>query len=241
MFKHALSAELLKYRRTPALLLALGVPLLLGVLMILAFTLGGLRDLSIINKWAALKSQLYSLWTVLVLPLGTAILATMAVGLEHADNHLKHVLALPPSRGAVYLAKLICILGLVLAGSLLLALTYLAVGKVLGFPSLLPWSWAFSTPLVAFVADLPVLTLALWLALRWRSFALPLGIGLAGTVAGSLAGQSHHYWPYVLWTYPFRATASGAHDLDMAVELALALGLVIALSSYVDFRRRDIL
>ena len=88
----ALSAEALKLKRTPALLLALGVPVALCLLMLVAFTLSDSnRGLDGPRKWAALIGIAINLWTPLILPLGLALLASLTVGLEWTENQWKHL------------------------------------------------------------------------------------------------------------------------------------------------------
>ena len=236
----ALSAEVLKYRRTLTLLLALMGPILLALLLALAVALTpDLQALAPTQKWDWLENNIFNTWSVLVLPLGTAILAALATNLEHADNHLKHILTLPPTRPAVYMAKLTAVLGLVLAGSMVLGMSFVLVGLLVGGGSPIPWDKAFRTPLTAFVGALPLLVLGVWLGMCWRSFAVGLGVGLGGTVAGLLALRSSTYWPYVPWTYPTFAIQPNAEQADKALTLAVILGIVVMLMGLFDFKRRD--
>ncbi len=239
MLKRALAAEILKYRRTPALWLALGVPLGFALCSLLIFTVS---TLSPATTWHWLTGVFYVTWLQLVLPAGVAILAALAVGLEHGNNQFKQLLILPPSRGAVYFAKLISLLGLVLAGTLVLILAVTGIGLAeAGLAAPIPWRDLIGIPLLAFLAVTPVLALGLGLALRWRSFALPVSIGFAGTIATTLAVHSARVWPYIPWSYPFIAISNLYHDAALAFELAGLLTLVFVLVSYLDFRRRDIL
>jgi hypothetical protein len=241
MLLRSLSAEALKYRRHATLWLAIGVPLSLGLLMILAFTLAeSLREADPARKWALMQNQLVPMWAILVLPLGTSILAALATGLETADNHLKQVLVLPPSRSHTYSAKVIAILAIVLAGTLTLSLVMAAVGLVLGFAQPVPWRDLFEKPLIAYLGGLPTLALSAWLGLRFRSFAVPVGVGLAGSIAGSLAVRSGTYWLFVPWTYPMMVLGGTNGVAIVAALLSVILFTLLALGGAVDFQRRDV-
>ena len=163
MLFRAISAETLKYRRSPALLLAIGVPLLLDAVMWLAFTLSP----HLARRWPVLENQVSGVWALMLLPLGIAILASIASGIEHSENHLKHMLVLPPSRLDVYIAKGLGIAALVAIGAIVLVIAELAVGLLLGFKGPLPWRDLLVKPLLASVASLPLITLGLWLGLRF--------------------------------------------------------------------------
>lgn len=241
MLVRSLWAETLKYRRTPALFLALAGPFLVTVLIGVVYALNpNLYGMSPAQKWTWLENALYATWTVLFLPLGTAMIAALATNLEHADNQLKQILCLPPSRAAVYAAKLIAVLGLVLAGSLVLALSFAGLGALMGASSPIPWKTALGTPIMAFIVLLPVLGLSVWLGLCWKSFAVGTSLNIGGTVAGTLAARSSTYWLFVPWTYPFIATRPEA-QLDRALILAAVLGVIVIAWGFFDFRRRDVL
>ena len=177
---------------------------------------------------------------LLFLPLGATILCALATQLEHADNHLKHILSLPPSRAHVYAAKLTAVFGLVLLGSITLTLAQAGLVAMIGAAVPGPWWLAYSAALKAWVALFPVLTLGVWLGLRWRSFAVALSVGLAGTITGTLAIRSGTYWPFVPWAYPYMATQAVPANLERVLMLSIGLGVGIIVLGMLDFSRRDV-
>ena len=237
MMMRTLLAERIKYHRTPALFLATVGPIGLGGLICLIYALNpGLHNAKPAGKWAWLLESLLLTWVLLFLPLGATIVAALATHLEHAENHLKHMLTLPPSRAAVYAAKLVAVFALVLLGSMVLTLVHAGLAVLIGAATPGPWWTAYGVALKAWVGLWPMLALGVWLGLRWRSFAVALSVGLAGTITGTLAIRSEAFWPYVPWTYPYMAM----RDQALAYLLSSILTVVLIGLGMWDFSRRDI-
>jgi hypothetical protein len=243
MLARSLYAESLKYRRTPALLLALGGPFAVGVLSMLAFVLGSAGQAPTVRHWGLLLGNLFNLWSLLMLPMGATLVSALAFGAEYAENHLKQVLSLPPPRWTVYAAKLVAGLSLTLIASLVMGAVSLGVGFLLGFPGPVPWLTAFKLPLLAFVAAWPVIALTVWISSRWKSFAVPLSVGVFGTFAALMSFRSRLYWPYVVWAYPGRVTGavlSEFTDPGLVLWIALIVGCALMVLGIADFSRRDV-
>ena len=235
----ALSAEALKLKRTPALLLALGVPVALCLLMLVAFTLSDSnRGLDGPRKWAALIGIATNLWTPLILPLGLAVLASLTVGLEWTENQWKHLLSLPVPRPILYLAKLLSLSGLVLLGSVVLVLGLAGVGWTLTEFGPIPWNSLLELAVRSFLASLPLLALQVWLSSRFRSFALAMGFGLAGIIAGEVASNSSFYWRFVPWTYP--SMSFNPALVTQVVGLGTFFLILVLIVGLLDFSRKDI-
>jgi hypothetical protein len=239
MFARALSAEVLKYRRTSALWLAVGVPVGINALFLLIYVLTPrLQQAPVPARWEMFLSGGISTWVQLFLPLGLGILAALALNLEHGDNQWKHVLVLGPSRVAVYLAKAVAVIALVLLGSFALALSALLVGgAVTGFQSV-PWTKLLQNPLLTFVGALGIVALQTWLATRFKAFGTSLGVALFGAIIGGFAAQSQTYWFYVPWAYP-ALSLTGSQTTALLLSSATAV-VVTALATW-DFARRDML
>jgi lantibiotic transport system permease protein len=245
MLARTLPAELLKLRRTPALLLAASVPMFICVLYVLLFNLSeSYRNLTGDPFWAQLLGITNFLWNTLMLPLGLAVLGGLVVGLEHSENQWKTLLTLPPSRASVYLAKCLTLAALTLFGSLvlLLGLALLAWVKT-GFPpsgfELSRWNDLLTITVRAWVAILPLVALHIWFSSRIKSFAVPLGLAFAGTLSAMFATNGNDIvWMFVPWTYASTEIMSKYGT----VQLVLSLGLfpIILLAGLWDFSRRDI-
>jgi hypothetical protein len=242
MFWRVLSAELLKYRRTSALFLAVGVPVAINLLFLLIYVLTPrLQIMPIAGRWEMFLSGSMSTWTQLFLPLGLGIIAALALGLEHQDNQWKQILTLGPSRTSVYLAKWLAVIALVLLGSLALALSGLLIGgMVTGFKDV-PWENVFRGPMLSFVGALGIISLQTWLATRYKAFGLTIGVALFGAIVGGIAANSQLYWKFVPWTYPLGAYGLAAPNNELAILLSVGMSVLLTVLATWDFNRRDML
>ena len=238
-YLRALVAELLKYRRTVALWLALGIPALIAGLAWVILTQSELANAEADRKWAVLLGATAQNWVTTCLPIGGAILIGMVWGLEHSSNQLKSILAQPPSRHAIFWAKTTGIFALIAIGTTFLGLLTAMVALAVGIGPV-RWDVAFEIPFRALLGALPALALISWLAQRFSSFALPLIAGVAGLVIGGVASNSEEYWPYVPWSWSIVASM-GADSSAKATALALGLGVGIAAlaGSWLHFFRAD--
>jgi hypothetical protein len=240
MISRTLPAEILKLRRTPALLLAASVPVLICALYFLLFNLAGsYSNLPTNEFWDQLLGITNFLWNTLMLPLGLAVLGGLVVGVEHSENQWKTLLTLPPSRASVYLAKAMTLAGLTLFGSVILLFGLALVAWVqTGFDPV-RWDSLFNTTIRAWFAALPLVALHVWFSSRLKSFAVPLGLAFAGTLAAMFAANGNDtVWMFIPWTY----ASTDVISRFGTTQLILSAGLfpVILLAGIWDFSRRDI-
>jgi hypothetical protein len=242
MFLRALSAETLKYRRTSALFLAVGVPIAINLLFVLIYALTPrLHKLAINERWNIFIGGGMSTWTQLFLPLGLGIIAALALNLEHGDNQWKHALVLGPSRIAVYIAKCLAVTALLILGSVALGLSALLIGgAVTGFQSI-PWADLARGPALTFVGALGIIAVQTWLATRFKAFGVSLGVALFGAILGGMAINSATYWKFVPWSYPSGAYNLQAPSNELAIGLSAGFAVVITVLAAWDFNRRDML
>ncbi len=187
----ATRSELVKLRRTLALWVSVAVPLA-ALLMLGAniMTRGETATLPGSAPWVALLDNFtFFLWCRLAYPLLVTLVTALIAGIEHGENQWPRLFSLPTPRWSVYAAKLI-VSGLVLAlSSVVLAVGVALLGTVLNriHPSLglvgpIPWGMIASQVALVYLSSLLLLSVQMWLALRWASFALASGFGIAGTV-----------------------------------------------------------
>ena len=240
LFTRALWAEIGKYRRTAALWLTLGIPLLVTGLVLLILTLSNLAERTVEQRWDAVQQILFGLWVNTCLPIGAAILTGLIWGLEHSSGHLKHVMSLPPSRTAVFLAKSTGIVGLLACGTAFLGVLMTIATAAIGMTPLRP-DVVFGMPFTALVGALPAIALVSWVAQRCTAFAWPMILGVAGLIIGSVGMQSEEYWSYIPWAWsPLAASIGAPPDVARnALLLALGGGAVLLAGSWVHFRRAD--
>jgi hypothetical protein len=207
----ALSAEMLKAKRTLALWLALIAPaVVIGVQVAMMWDRRAYYRQTEIARgaWMEYGAQTMVLWGLLMLPLFVTLETALVGQWEHVSAGWKHLFALPVPRGAIYAAKQI-------ASALLIALSILALTTLLilsglsmrlwlpglGFEAVVPL-WAFCKyGLAMFLGAWLIVAIQTWVAQRWSSFAIACGVGVAMTVAGVLVIQSE-WASYYPWTLP---------------------------------------
>ena len=116
-FATALAVEAFKLRRSLALLLAAVAPLLIAV-----FVFFNLLRLGKAAPWAMTLQMSPAFWAFFMLPMSVTALTALVAHTEHGPRTWDHLRALPLPRWHLYAAKALCVLGVVMAMSLLLAL-----------------------------------------------------------------------------------------------------------------------
>ncbi|GEM47806.1 ABC transporter permease [Deinococcus cellulosilyticus] len=233
-----LQAEALKYRRTPTLLLSIGVPIGLGLLIWAVLTFGsGMSSLKGPAGWKMLGEFMTQMWMQMVLPFGAAIISSQVWGLETQDNHLKHLLVQPITRTQVYFTKLIALIALIGLGILVMGLVYLGIGGIRGFGEGQQVLTLLKNLGLTGLVALPLVTLHLWISMRVKAMTLNISLAVLGVMAAGFAAGSK-FWYYIPWTYAPAVLSPKFHD--MALILGGSVTLVLILLSVLDFRRRDL-
>jgi hypothetical protein len=256
----ALWAETLKMKRTLALWLALIAPFLIVMLQFLIYYDRGqhmIREGQ--NAWFWFAQQTFVFWSLLMLPLFVPLETALLSGLEHGSDHWKHLFALPLPRWTVYAAKQVA--GLALIGLGMLALAGLSVLAGLGLRILKP-GMGFEAPIpllrilefagLIYLASWLITALHTWVGMRWRSFVVAMGFGVAMTVAGTVVINTDwaNLYPWTLPVFVANGFMRGgamfpelASEVKPLAELAVGSlgGLVVAVLGCWEFTRRDVL
>jgi pimeloyl-ACP methyl ester carboxylesterase len=241
----ALSSEVLKLKRTLAVALVLVAPALAALLAMLAQTtavINGRGDAG--TFWEGHTHISLTMWALFVLPVLIALETTLLCSIEHGERQWKHIFALPIPRHAIYVAKFAVAQALILLSTLVLWVLILLSGKLLMIwhPALAsagapPIGAVLLQAINCWVAAGLILSINLWIALRWPSFTVPLGVGIAGTFVALFAtsARAATYYP---WLLPLNVL-SGSQRLMVALILGGGGGLVVAALGGVDFCRRE--
>lgn len=205
----------------------------------------------IANKWTVLASLTLRVWAVLMMPLYITLETALVAGLDHSENQWKSLLARPVPRWTLYVAKLIVVMAMTAAGTLVLLCGILIDGAILGrvqsevvfgFP--VPWAAIFRDGAEVVGLAFPALTIQHWVSLRWRSLSVAIGAGIVAMVAGCFAvaaAQQDGGWPqYFPWALPMLVLARRPHHIGAALSIGAALGLVVAAGGCLDFCRREV-
>ncbi|WP_409343542.1 ABC transporter permease [Paenibacillus sp. MBLB4367] len=234
MIARVLAADLLKIRRKMIWGLAFLGPF--GVVALQAVNFG-LRYDYLTKQYAAdLWKGLLGNIQFLAVPsllLGITIVTSMIAGVEHHMNAWKQLLALPVSRKTVFAGKFLLSLLLLLVSCSLLAGGTMLLGWALGFGTDFPYGELAKTSFLPLIASMPVLALQLWLSVTMRNQAIPLTVGILGTVL-TLFAPALPDW--LLWKWPLLQ----GENTDDFVRLGAGIGLALLAAGLADFTRRDV-
>ncbi|KEO82462.1 ABC transporter permease [Tumebacillus flagellatus] len=232
-----LASDSLKLRRTWIVALTLLTPVGLMALMTAAYTVS--YDTLVKpgqDNWATLIQILHVL-TVFSLMLGSGILASIFLGIEHQGHTWKQLMALPISRFQLLVGKFLWLAAMLGISSLLLAVGYVLFG--LGFdlgPT--PWKMILTECFAPCLAVLPVLALQVWLSSVFHNQALPVLLSVVGML---LSGSASLLPSWLPWSYPQYASPVG-HDpkpwLFALLGLGVACAVVLAGASH--FAKREV-
>ena len=115
-FAAALTVEAYKLRRSLAVVLAAVAPLLIAV-----FVFFNMLRMDEARPWATGLQTAAAIWAFFMLPMAVTALTALVAHAEHGPGTWDHLRALPRPRWHLYAAKALCVLGLVAAMSVLLA------------------------------------------------------------------------------------------------------------------------
>lgn len=245
----ALAAERLKLRGTLAAWTCVIAPATVVALYVLQLGFSRIPKGHVADPaqaWLMFSQSVLALWLFLMLPLLITLQSALLAGLEHADRHWKHLLALPLPRGVHYLAKLIVLAAMVVASFgvllLLIPLGGLALMQVKPAFGLAGWpdvGWLLRSAGFALAASMLMVAVHTWVSIRWRSFTVAVSVGMGATVAGFLIGQSERFGHWYPWSMPLQVLASKGEYVGFVVVAGLAGGALVALLGLADFCRRE--
>lgn len=245
----AISAEVLKLRRTLALWMCVIAPAVVVGLLVLQITFqeGRSKPVEAIAAWQQFSGGVIALWLFLMLPLFVTLQSALLAGLEHGNKQWKHLLALPVPRRVHYLAKWLILIAMVLAAFVVVFLLIPLGGWVLmlvrpdfGLHGQPPWAMLSQLLASGFAATLLMVALQLWVALRWSSFTVAVAIGMSATVGGYLIGQSAQFGHLYPWSMPMQVLAGEGEHLQFVVLAGLIGGTLATGFGLMDFLRREV-
>lgn len=234
-----LRIELFKLRGTLSPLLCVLAPALVAVVALLI----ALRQPQ--QGWTPLLINTLGLWCYFVLPMVVAALAALLAQIEHGPRAWDHLFALPISRSGVVLAKAAVLMILIGTMSMLLVVLCFAIGLLAGEVvapvftlDSFPWKKAVGMAGAAWAASTLMAVLQLWVALRFRSFVVPVALGLAGTfvVVAAMGAPESIVLP---WAMPLGTISMPQGNPLVALAVGLLGGLLLAPLMATHLARRD--
>jgi ABC-2 type transport system permease protein len=233
-----LSTEITKLKRTSTLWLSVLFP---AVILALAF-LNLLGDYAHwlprpprppLDEWTTALRPIWAIWTAAVVLL---LIAMESVGLaspEHAGRHWKQLYALPIPRWSIFAAKTV-VCGLLVGVSFLIfgaGVVGLGLARSalfhLNMASGIPWGLMLRVAGRAYLASSAVVAIQMWLSMRFPGFAIPVGAGLAATMAGFVVSRliPAGWWP---WSMPFDSLPWGVDHVPASPIVSPVAFVVLA-------------
>lgn len=193
-------AERMKLKRSPVWIAFILMPIVPAVMG----TINYLGNLDLLN------SEWYSLWTqhtlftcYFFLPIMVGIYCSYIMRLEQNNHNWNKTLTMPVPKSAVFAAKLIITAFMILISEIWIGILFILSGKAIGMSGALPLKDIAVWCLFGTLGGTVMAAVQLVISMLIKSFALPIGIALAGGISGMvfLAKDLGHIWPYSLMAY----------------------------------------
>lgn len=199
-----------------------------------------------VNSWEFINIYMIVTYALLFLPLITSVLTGFICRYEHQAGGWKQLLALPVSRGQVFVAKYVVVILLVMVIQLLFFCALIVVGIIRGFSDPFPYEMVWKSIIGGWFATLPLVALQLWLSILFNNFAVPFAINAMLTLPSILIINSERFSPYYLWVQPFLMMYNaGDKNNDLFVLgdqlMIIILGsLLFFIGGYFYFQRKNV-
>lgn len=250
-YLRALSVEHLKLKRTLTFWMVLVSPFVVNLMYFLTYLdYGQTHHEYDPEAWFSFGRSVLSMWTVLMLPLFITLESALLGNTEHANQQWKHLFALPLPRWSYFAAKWTLLFELVLAGSILnfgfsivsgwcTQQIYPTMGLTL---DAVPWLGLLSMSAKAFIAAILMLSIHIFISLRWQSIIISIGSGMVAVVCSLFVVRSDVWGTWYPWTLPFMTFAMDKPVDSILIQImmiSLIGGLIVALFGMWDITRRE--
>ncbi len=222
-------AEVLKLKRSLAILFALLIPLAASFVNFLITVQSGIGKptLGITSPWSIYFMYSIKLWVIFCIPLLVSILSALLADVEHRTKAWKHLFAMPFPRAAILASKWLSLAGIILLSTLTFGATNLASGALIqvlqpaqGLQWPIPFLEAFSKPLIAWLLSLFIVSIHLWISLRWPNFLVSVTVGFAASISNIFLLSSNLYEHSVIFPWAMPAQAYDHWQMTLVSSLA---------------------
>ena len=227
MIFRLIQIELLKVKRSLALLMMLACPLMVSLL---CFSVQLKTNKTGVIPWTMYWAGTTAIWGYFMLPLYLALMTGLLNGNEHKHATWRLMLTLPITPRQLFLAKFVLALLFLIGANLVLLLSCLLSILVFGVLSY-PLDGAFDFRFFHFLwcaslSALPILIWQHWMSWRVQNIVAPLAIGVVATMGILQIGRSEK-WIYYPWSYVMAALNGSSSAMQMqAILLASILALL---------------
>lgn len=246
----ALSAELLKTKRTLAFWMTFVTPLVVCALqLMILLRMPTTYPEQGVDGWRSSSNNIFVLWTILALPLLITLETALLAQTEHSEKHWKQLFALPLPRWTIYAAKWLVGAFLLLLAHLLLIGLAVGVGLAtrllrpeMGIDGPIPLAWMAQVMGQVFLISLLIHSIHTWVALHFHSFTVAVGVGMAAAVANIILINSADGQRYFPWTLAINALPTNENaQPGYALLVGILGGLLLAILGAWETTRRDVL
>lgn len=195
------------------------------------------------NEWTEAWTQASLFYGMIMLPILSGFYCSLSCRNENSEGGWKLMLALPPSRIIIYIAKMIIILFLVLLTQLILISEFVITGLLFGLQDTIPWFFLLKVFGLGFLAVCALVAIQLWMASQIKSFVTPIAINVALTMVAFIAAGSEwgNFYP---WAQPTLAMSSpdevGISSFLFFLSINLVIFSIATILGVVTFDKKDI-
>ena len=239
-----LSVELLKIRRSLALLMMFAIPMMVVTLNVLILVRRHGAHAILAEHWKFYWLGGSGLWCYFMLPLYIALITTLLNGHEHKHQTWRLMLTLPVTQLQLFVVKGVLAWLFVMGASAILVIgANLGAGMLIVFGA--SGGGAFEFDAVPFMAKLAITTLpviAIQHAVSWRvgNIVAPLALGVIATMGITQIGSSSS-WIWYPWVYSLMAiNGSEPGHQQQALWLAAGVGTLLFAASAWYLSRREV-
>ena len=248
----SLRSELLKTKRTASFYLTL-IGAAVGPVMYLLNVLIDENEIDASGKdpLNALFKTLSEMNGAALFPLFIILICTLLPQIEYRNNTWKQVFASPQTKANVFLAKFmnvhLLLLFFLIATHLFMFLTIVGVNFIKPSLNLFEHPLDGSRVLVnaanAYILCLAICAIQFWVGLRFTNFIVPIGIGFALWLTGTIMAVQYKsnlvfYFPYSFNAFPVSTKLKS--QLTQVAWTSLGYALLFLIVGFFDFRRRTV-
>jgi lantibiotic transport system permease protein len=184
----------------------------------------------------------YSIFNVMylflsfIMVLSITLLTSIIASTEHEALGWKliHSLSIPSS--ILYISKILLVI-LLMLGTCILIIAELSIVWVLYTDETLPFLFLTKQVFYCFFASFPILTIQLYISIRFYNQSFALVTGICGTIASLFLGRSTVEWiHYLPWSYPSLATPFFENGINWVLT-GIGIGLLFLLFSIWRYKK----
>ncbi|WP_019636604.1 ABC transporter permease [Paenibacillus fonticola] len=173
-----------------------------------------------------------------IMLLGTTLLTSILASTEHDTRTWKQLMTMPVPKNYIYWSKLGWVFILQLC-TVMISIIGMCVIWLLYTDEPMPWNLMILQPLFACISSLPIMAIQLWLSSINFNQALPIAVGIFGSIASLFLARSNSIWIQILpWSYPALSSPLIPGHLQW-IWISIGIGLLLSTACSLQFAKRE--